>query len=68
MNGWITFVFSIIMIGILTAIVGDLASHLGCSIKLEDSVTAIAFVAVGTSIPGNLCLHPISKSYNILCY
>ena len=55
LNGWITFVVSIAMIGFLTAIIGDLAAHLGCSIKLEDSVTAIAFVALGTSIPGNGC-------------
>ena len=41
------------MIGVLTAMIGDLASHLGCSVGLRDTVTAIVFVALGTSVPGN---------------
>jgi len=40
------------MIGVLTAVIGDLASHFGCTIGLKDSVTAISFVALGTSLPG----------------
>ena len=31
---------------------GDVAGHLGCAINLKDSVNAIAFVALGTSVPG----------------
>ncbi|XP_072102905.1 sodium/calcium exchanger 1-like isoform X2 [Mobula birostris] len=50
-NGWACFVVSIIMIGVLTAIIGDLASHFGCTIGLKDSVTAVVFVALGTSVP-----------------
>jgi hypothetical protein len=38
----------------MTAIIGDLAAHMGCSIGLKDTVTAIVFVALGTSIPGNV--------------
>lgn len=38
----------------VTACIGDIASHLGCTISLKDSVTAIAIVALGTSVPGNL--------------
>jgi len=53
-GGYVAFVVSILGIGALTALIGDLASHLGCSIGLKDSVTAIAFVALGTSIPGKL--------------
>lgn len=34
------------------AIIGDLASHFGCTIGLKDSVTAVIFVAFGTSVPG----------------
>jgi hypothetical protein len=30
-----------------------LASHFGCTVGLKDSVTAISFVALGTSLPGN---------------
>lgn len=39
-------------IGIVTAIIGDVASHFGCTLGIKDSVTAIVFVALGTSIPG----------------
>lgn len=51
-NGWACFIVSIIIIGVLTAIIGDLASHFGCTIGLKDSVTAVVFVALGTSVPG----------------
>nr|XP_035933243.1 sodium/calcium exchanger 1 isoform X7 [Halichoerus grypus] len=50
-NGWACFIVSILMIGILTAFIGDLASHFGCTIGLKDSVTAVVFVALGTSVP-----------------
>ncbi|XP_056623485.1 sodium/calcium exchanger 1b isoform X2 [Triplophysa dalaica] len=50
-NGWACFVVSIMMIGLLTAFIGDLASHFGCTVGLKDSVTAVVFVALGTSVP-----------------
>nr|XP_046257046.1 sodium/calcium exchanger 1b isoform X2 [Scatophagus argus] len=50
-NGWACFVVSICMIGLLTAVIGDLASHFGCTVGLKDSVTAVVFVALGTSVP-----------------
>merc|ERR1719414_571261 len=31
-NGYVTFVTSILMIGLVTAIIGDVAGHLGCFI------------------------------------
>ena len=40
------------MIGLNTAVIGDVAAPLGCFIFLKDSVNAIAFVALGTSVPG----------------
>lgn len=52
MDGWLCFVVSIIGIGILTAVIGDLASHFGCTVGLKDTVTAVALVALGTSVPG----------------
>ena len=52
MNGYPTFITSILMIGLNTAVIGDVAGHLGCFIFLKDSVNAIAFVALGTSVPG----------------
>jgi len=50
-NGYPTFVISIIFIGLCTAVIGDVAGHLGCFINLKDTVNAIAFVALGTSVP-----------------
>uniref|UniRef100_A0A669CHG0 Solute carrier family 8 member 2b n=1 Tax=Oreochromis niloticus TaxID=8128 RepID=A0A669CHG0_ORENI len=50
-NGWACFFVSISAIGLLTAIIGDLASHFGCTVGLRDTVTAVVFVALGTSIP-----------------
>ncbi|XP_068177789.1 sodium/calcium exchanger 1-like isoform X2 [Antennarius striatus] len=50
-NGWACFLVSISVIGLLTALIGDLASHFGCTIGLKDSVTAVVFVALGTSVP-----------------
>ena len=50
--GYPCFVVSIAMIGVCTAVIGDVAGHLGCFIYLKDSVNAIAFVALGTSVPG----------------
>lgn len=50
-GGWACFVVSIFMIGVLTALIGDLASQFGCWVGLKDAVTAISFVALGTSVP-----------------
>jgi len=50
-DGYPTFVISIFFIGGCTAIIGDVAGHLGCFIYLKDCVNAIAFVALGTSVP-----------------
>ncbi|KAM9362920.1 sodium/calcium exchanger 1a isoform 2-T2 [Symphorus nematophorus] len=50
-NGWACFFVSISVIGLLTAVIGDLASHFGCTVGLKDSVTAVVFVALGTSVP-----------------
>merc|ERR1712102_204635 len=50
-DGYPTFVISIGMIGVCTAVIGDVAGHLGCFIYLKDCVNAIAFVALGTSVP-----------------
>lgn len=56
-NGWACFLVSISVIGMLTAVIGDLASHFGCTVGLRDSVTAVVFVALGTSVPGKLVQH-----------
>ena len=63
-NGYPCFVISISAIGVCTAVIGDIAGHLGCFIFLKDSVNAIAFVALGTSVPGSFIqqLVPTHKS------
>lgn len=50
-GGWPCFFVSLGMIGLLTAVVGDLATIFGCLVGLKDEVTAITFVALGTSLP-----------------
>jgi len=39
------------MIGVVTAFIGDIATLLGCCLDIKDSITAITFVALGTSLP-----------------
>ncbi|CAF1534957.1 unnamed protein product, partial [Didymodactylos carnosus] len=50
-GGWLTFFVSLGFIALLTAIVGDVAAIFGCLVGLKDSITAISFVALGTSLP-----------------
>merc|ERR1712159_625244 len=50
-DGWICFFSALAMIGGVTAIIGDMAGLLGCTMGVPDSVTAITFVALGTSLP-----------------
>ncbi len=67
MNGWLCFITSIVVIGAITAVIGDLASHFGCTSGIKDSVTAISFVALGTSVPGKWqwFLPPVSANDSI---
>jgi len=51
LGGWPCFLQALVMIGILTMIVGDMASLLGCCMGIPDDITAITFVALGTSVP-----------------
>ena len=50
-SGWLSFFVALVFVGFLTALVGDFAKMFGCVIGLEDTVTAITFVALGTSLP-----------------
>lgn len=58
-GGYLCFVISIFCIGVVTAVIGDVASHFGCTLGIKDTVTAICFVALGTSVPGEYNLFPI---------
>eukprot|EP00164_Ancoracysta_twista_P003757 GFYU01005036.1.p1 GENE.GFYU01005036.1~~GFYU01005036.1.p1 ORF type:complete len:932 (-),score=272.55 GFYU01005036.1:148-2943(-) len=50
-GGWLTFWCSLMYIGGLVMVIGDLASLLGCSMGLSSYMTAITIVALGTSLP-----------------
>jgi solute carrier family 8 (sodium/calcium exchanger) len=50
-GGWATFVSALVMIGLCTALIGDLANLLGCALEIPSSICAITFVALGTSLP-----------------
>ena len=45
------FFVSLLLIGLLTALVGEFAELFGCSIGMKAPITAISFVALGTSLP-----------------
>lgn len=50
-HGGPAFIFSLAYIGVCTLFIGDFATGLGCTIGLKDEVTAVIFVALGTSVP-----------------
>ena len=50
-GGWACFLTALAFIGIITAVVGEAAGMFGCVIGLKPAVTAISFVALGTSLP-----------------
>ena len=50
-GGWVCFFVALAFIGIVTAVVGEVASLFGCILGIKPSVTAITFVALGTSLP-----------------
>jgi len=51
LGGWGTFFISLVMIGIVTFVVGEYANLFGCVLNIKPAVTAITFVALGTSLP-----------------
>jgi len=50
-GGWVCFICSLIFIGMCTAVIGDVANLMGCAMCVPKSITAITFVALGTSLP-----------------
>lgn len=50
-GGWLCFCVALMFIGVVTAVIGDLASLTGCTMGLKDKITAITIVALGTSLP-----------------
>lgn len=51
MGGGPCFFVSLAYIGLVTFIVGEVATVLGCVLYIKESVAAITLVALGTSLP-----------------
>lgn len=51
LGGWLCFTVALLNIGALTAAIGDMAELFGCAAKIDDNITAITVVALGTSLP-----------------
>jgi len=49
--GWFCFIVALAMIGVVTVIVAEAATVLGCVAGMPGSITAITLVAMGTSLP-----------------
>lgn len=50
-GGWACFFGALAMIACITALVGDMANLVGCCMNIKPEITAITFVALGTSLP-----------------
>jgi solute carrier family 8 (sodium/calcium exchanger) len=50
-GGKAAFFAALFFIGLLTWFVGEMAELFGCVVGIDESVTAITFVALGTSLP-----------------
>eukprot|EP00401_Gymnodinium_catenatum_P002717 CAMPEP_0117509350 /NCGR_PEP_ID=MMETSP0784-20121206/27429_1 /TAXON_ID=39447 /ORGANISM="" /LENGTH=970 /DNA_ID=CAMNT_0005304953 /DNA_START=117 /DNA_END=3027 /DNA_ORIENTATION=+ len=60
-RGWSCFNISLIYIGLLTALVADLAELFGCVCGVPNIINAITFVALGTSLP-DLCASKVAAT------
>merc|ERR1711990_426901 len=56
------FFVSLAYIGLVTLVIGEIATILGCVLGLKTSVTAITFVALGTSLPDTFASMTAAKS------
>lgn len=50
-NGWISFIFAFIFIGLISFCVQELTYNLGCVAGIKQCVQAILFISIGTSLP-----------------
>jgi len=58
------FLIAIAFIGALTAVVGEIAGAMGCVMGLKPGVTAITFVAIGTSLPDTFASMTAARESN----
>mmetsp|Transcript_92983 Transcript_92983/g.240233 ORF Transcript_92983/g.240233 Transcript_92983/m.240233 type:complete len:811 (+) Transcript_92983:88-2520(+) len=50
-DGWVCFGICLVMIGLVTMLISDLANLLGCALTIKPAITAVTLVALGTSLP-----------------
>lgn len=50
-GGYGCFCVSLFYIGCVTLVIGEIATVLGCVLSIKEEITAITFVALGTSLP-----------------
>ena len=50
-DGWLCFCIALLAIGGVTCVISDLANLVGCCLGMPAEITAITFVALGTSLP-----------------
>ena len=61
-GGLWAFGISLIFIGIVTAVVSEFANLFGCVLGIRQPVTAITFVALGTSLPDTFASRTAAKN------
>lgn len=61
-SGQPAFYISLFMIGLVTMVVGEFATLFGCSLGIPQPVTAITFVALGTSLPDTFASMTAARS------
>mmetsp|Transcript_3160 Transcript_3160/g.7392 ORF Transcript_3160/g.7392 Transcript_3160/m.7392 type:complete len:1417 (-) Transcript_3160:521-4771(-) len=58
-GGWLTLIVSLLIIGVLTALLIDAAAMVACLLGISEAIIAFAVIAVGTSVPD---LHGTAKA------
>ena len=62
LGGWACFFGALCFIGVITAVVGEFANLFGCVLGIKPSITAITFVALGTSLPDTFASMAAAKA------
>lgn len=62
LGGWGCFIIALVFIGMVTAVVGEFANLFGCVLYIKPGVTAITFVALGTSLPDTFASMAAAKA------
>lgn len=61
-GGYGCFCASLFYIGMVTLVIGEIATILGCVLYIKESITAITFVALGTSLPDTFASMTAAKT------